>query len=137
EDVVELQPQAVEGRFPPVVIGHDEGEVAHQVRRIPPQDAALLQGFHHQRDVSLFEIANAAVHQLGAAAGSPLAEIAALEQQRRIAARGGIDRDADSGCAAADHNDVPPGRLCAEAVDHFRPCHYTPAAACTPRKYST
>ena len=83
QQIVELEADAVERRLPPVVVRHHEAEIVHQVRRVAQQQAAFLQRFHHQRDVALLQIAHAAVHQLGAAAGGAFAEIALLEQRAR------------------------------------------------------
>ena len=42
EQVVDLHADAVERRLPPVVVGHDEGQVVNEVRSIPAENAALL-----------------------------------------------------------------------------------------------
>ena len=106
QHVVDLESDPVERRFPPVVVGDDEGQVAHQVRRVLPQDAPFLQRLHHERDVALLEIAHAPVHQLRTATRRALAEVVLLEQQHLVAARGGIDGDPDSSGAAADDREV-------------------------------
>ncbi len=81
EQVVNLEADAVEGRLPPGIAGHDEGEVVDEVRRVLPEQAALLERLHDEGDVALLEIADAAVDQLGGAAGGAFAEILVLEQQ--------------------------------------------------------
>ena len=119
QQIVELQPDAIERRFPPIVIGHHEAQIAHQVRSVLQQQAALLQRFHHQREVALLQVAHAAVHQLGAAAGSAFAEIALLQQQDVVAAAGGIDRDARAGGAAAHDDHVPRAGVRAQPAVHL------------------
>src|SRR5208283_5082492 len=84
EQVVELETDTIEGSFPPVVVGHHEAQVADQVRGVLKKQSALLEGFHDERDVALFEVTHAAMHQLGAAAGGALAEIALLEQEHVV-----------------------------------------------------
>src|SRR5208283_749060 len=79
KDIVDLQSQPIEGCFPPVVVGYDEREVTYQMRGILTQNAPFFQSFHDQRNVSLLEVSNAAVHQLGAPAGGAFAEIIPFE----------------------------------------------------------
>src|SRR5579871_1827112 len=107
ESVVEFQAEAVERRGPPRVAGDDERAVVDQVRGVSPQPAALAQRLQNQPDAALAEIAHAAVDQLGAAAGGALAEVAAFEEQHRVAAGRGVHGDAGSGRAAADDDQVP------------------------------
>jgi hypothetical protein len=96
ERVVDLEAEPVERRFPPVVVGDDEGKVADQVRGVLSQQPAFLERLHHQRDVALFEVAHAAVHELRASARRALAEVVLLQSRRR--SRGcRIDSDADAG----------------------------------------
>src|SRR6202158_5668269 len=94
---IELQPETVEWSLPPVVVRHDEGEVVHQVRRVLQKQSALLERFHDQPNIALLQIAHAAVCQLSAAAGGAFTEVALLEQQHIVAARGGIDGGASPG----------------------------------------
>ena len=53
-----------------------------------PQQPALLQRFHDQRNVPLLQVANTAVDQLGAAAGSRRTKIHPLQKQNIKAAVG-------------------------------------------------
>ena len=105
--VVDLQSQAVERRFPPVVVGDDERQVADQVRSVLPKQSALLERLHDERDVALLEVADAAVDELRAAARRAFAEVVLFEQQDVVAAARRVDGDADAGGAAADDDDVP------------------------------
>ena len=126
KQVVELEADAIERRFPPGVVGNNEGEVVHQVRSVLAQQAALFQRRHDQRNVALFEIAHAAVHQLGAAAAGAFAEIVSLDKYDVEAARCSIDGDAHASGPAADHGDVPGlaslGAF-ANPAQHFFPAH--------------
>ena len=107
QHVVDLHADAVERGLPPGVVGHDEGQVMDQVRGILAENAAFLQRLHDEGHVALLEVAHAAVDELGGAAGSALAEVALLDQANGVAARGGIDGDADAGRPAADDGHVP------------------------------
>ena len=93
------------------------------MRGIVAEDAAFLQRFHDQRDVALLEIAHAAVNELGGAAGGALAEVALLEQADGVAARRGIDGDADAGRPAADNGHVPGGVASQELLDGLGTIH--------------
>src|ERR1700722_8171936 len=75
--------------------------------RILPQQAALFQRPHHQRNVALFEIAYAAMHKFRTAAAGALAEVVRLYQHYVETARSRVYRDADTRRTAADHSDVP------------------------------
>ena len=107
EHLINLEADAVERPLPPGVAGNNKRQLADEMRRVLAQESAFLQRLHHERDVALFEITHAAVHQFGAAAGGALAEVMLFEQQRRVAARGRIHRHARAGGAAADNNHVP------------------------------
>ena len=43
EQIVELEADAVEGRLPPGVVGHNEGEIVDEVRRVLAKQAAFFQ----------------------------------------------------------------------------------------------
>ena len=68
EQVINLHADAVERSFPPGIVGHDEAQIVDQVGSVLAQQAAFLQSLHHQRHISLLQIADAAVDQLGAPA---------------------------------------------------------------------
>ena len=89
----------------------------NEVGGILTENAALLQRFHDEGHVALLEVAHAAVDQLGGAAGGALAEVALLDEAHGVAARGGIDGDADAGRPAADHGHVPGFIAGAESSD--------------------
>ena len=123
QDVVDLQAQPVEGRLPPVVAGHDERQVADQVRSILSKQPALLERLHHQRDVALLEVAHAAVHELGAPARGALAEVVLFEEHDVVSAARGIHGDADTGGTAADDDDVPGRVALVESRQHVVATH--------------
>src|SRR5688572_14790330 len=91
--------------------------------RVLSQQAALLERFHDERDVALFEIPNPPVHQLGAAARRALAKIVLFEEQDLVATAGGINGNADAGGTAADDDDVPRAAALLEPYDHLGPEH--------------
>src|ERR1039458_9564929 len=62
------------------------------MRRVAQHVAALAQGVEDQRQVHLLEIAHAAMHELGAAAGGFFGEVGTLYKQRAVAASGGFHR---------------------------------------------
>ncbi len=107
QHVVDLQADAVEGLVEQLIGGHHEAQRPHQVRRVARQHTALLQRLAHQPDIALGQVTHAAMHQLGGLARGALGEVGGLQQQRAVAARGGIDRGAESGRAAPDHDHVP------------------------------
>ena len=111
EGVVDFQADAEEGAFPPLVAGDDEGEVVDDLGGVAVEEAALAEGFQDEGDVALFEITDAAVDELGTAAGGALGEVVGFEQERAQAAGGGIDGDTEAGGSAADDDDVPGGFL--------------------------
>ena len=86
-----------------------------EVRRVLAEPAALVQGLAHERDVALFEIANAAVDELGAAARRALAEVVLLEQRDAVTASRSVDGHPDARRAAADDDDVPRLALAVES----------------------
>src|ERR1700689_2161427 len=53
EQVIDLHTYAVERSFPPGIVGHDEAQIMDQMGSVLAQQSAFLQGFHHQRYVSL------------------------------------------------------------------------------------
>ena len=71
------------------------------------KQSTLLECFHDQADIALLQVAHAAVCQLGAATGGAFAEVALLKQQHVVAARRGIDGNANAGGATAHDNHVP------------------------------
>jgi len=106
ERVVEPEPSAVERPFPPVVARHDEREVVDEVRRIRAERRAFLERFGDETEVELLEVADAAVDELRAARTRRLREVVLLDERGAVAARGGVDGDAETGRAPADDDEV-------------------------------
>ena len=50
------------------------------------KQAALLERFHHQGDVALFQVTHASVHELGAAARRAFAEVVLFQEENVVAA---------------------------------------------------
>ena len=91
----------------------------HQVRRILPHDAALLESLHDQADVALLQVAHAPVHQFGAAAGGALPEVGLLQQEDIVAASRRVQRRADAGGPSPDQDHVPGFLAIIQAVEHL------------------
>ena len=70
------------------------------------QDFALDQRFAHQPEFIVFEIAQAAMDELGRGRGGRAGEIALLGQQDLEPAPGGVARDAAAIDAAADDGKI-------------------------------
>ena len=119
EPLVELEAHAVVRKRKIAVRRDDKIEIVDQVRRVAQHVAALAQCIENQRQVHLLEIAHAAMYELGAAAGSLLGEIGALDEQRAIAAGGGFNGSAEAGGSAADYENVPRPRIAAELFQNF------------------
>ena len=106
-DVVHVQPDAgqpvragaVEGR-------HHERERPHEVRGERDVELALEQRLAHQPEIEVLQVAQAAVDELARARGGPDRVVRALDQRDRVAARGGVERDAGTRDPAADHEHV-------------------------------
>jgi hypothetical protein len=123
EPVVEFQPDAVIGRFPPMIARHDEVQRLHEMRRVAQEQPPLAQRLAHERDVSLPQVSEAAVNQFGAAAGSPLREITLLHQRRLQPARRRVHRHAETRRPAADDEHVPKRGLLQQGGDCMGAVH--------------
>src|ERR1700677_66750 len=82
------------------------------MRRDSPQRLALQQRLAHQAKLEIFEIAKAAVDQLGRRAGGGGSQVAFFSKENGPAASGGVARDATTVDAAADHGEVVDGFVC-------------------------
>ena len=117
--VVHVQPeaeQAVGARA--AEGGHDHRQRPHQVRGERGVDLALEQRLAHEPEVEVLEVAQAAVDELARARRGAGGVVGLLHQRDRVAARGGVERDAGAGDAAADHEHVE--RLGGEGGDGVR-----------------
>lgn len=86
----------------------DEGQRPDDVRRHVQQPLALDQRLSHQPELTIFQIAQAAMDQLGRGRGGVARQIVLLDQQHRQAAPGGVARDPRAVDAAADDQQVYP-----------------------------
>ena len=67
QQVINLQPHAVPGRFPPAVRRHHERQRLRQMGRRRQDVRAFVQRLAHQRHIALRQITHPAMHQLGGA----------------------------------------------------------------------
>ena len=123
QKVVGLEPDAIHEHVAAAITGEDEGAIVDEVRRVSPQAAALAERLQDEPHMSLPEIAHAAVNELGAAAGSAAAEVAALEEQDGVSPRRGINRHPHAGRPAADHDQVPRLAAINHASEHLGAVH--------------
>ena len=122
QQVVRLQADAVERSLPPAIPGDDERQVAGDVRGVGVEQPPLVEGLHHEAEVALLEVPDAAVHELRAPAGGRRSEVGLLEEQRPVTAALRVDRDTQAGRPAADDHDVPGPRR-AEPAEHVLAFH--------------
>ena len=73
---------------------HEERRRVDEVGRELDQQLALEQRLADQAEVEVLQVAEAAVDHLRGAARGALAEVVALEQRDRVAARGRVERHA-------------------------------------------
>jgi len=78
----------------------------HQVRGVGQQPPALVQRLVHQRHVALLQVAQPAVHQLGALRRGARGKVAAVDQGGAQAPGSGVEGDAGAGDTAPDHHQV-------------------------------
>ena len=105
--VVQGQPGADVRPLVGVVQRVEERHRPDQVRRQPgQQQAALLEGLLDQREVEHLQVAQAAVHELAAAAAGAAGQVALLDQAGAQPAGHGVEGHAGADDAAADHQHV-------------------------------
>ena len=106
---------------------HQERRRVDEVWREPDQQLALQQRLADQAEVEVLQVAEPAVDHLRRAAGGALAEVVALDQRDRIAARGRVEGHAGAGDPTADDDHVEAvlshRRECLVARDHSRELH--------------
>ena len=123
--VVHVQPHAHEqvGTLA-VEARHQQRQRVHEVRREVHHQPALEQRLAHEAEVEVLQVAQAAVDELARAAGGAAGVVGLLDERDRVAARGGVERNASSGDPAADHHHVEALVLevgeCLIAADHGR-----------------
>ncbi len=102
----------------------EEREDAHEVRRVLERALALVQGLVDEADLTLLEVAQATVHELGALRARARREVVALDQRGAQAPAGGVERHPGAGDATTDHQDVE--LLVAQPADGRRPLERRP-----------
>ena len=96
-------------------IGMRKGRSFTRCGALVQQAAALGEGFVHELDVALLEVAQAAVDELRRLRRRARREVVAFDQRDRQAAGRRVECDAGSGDAAADDDEVEGPR--AETVE--------------------
>ena len=110
EVVVDRQAEAEQPGGPEAgVVRQHEAQRPGDVRRARKQHLALDQRLADQPELVVFEVAQAAVDELGRARRGGAGEIALLEEHDLQAAAGGVARDAAAVDAAADDREVVDG----------------------------
>ena len=94
------------GRAQAGVVRQHETQRADDVGRDLPEDFALDQRLAHQTKLVIFEIAQAAVHELGRPGRRPARQIVHFTQENGIAPARRIARDAAAIDAASDDGEV-------------------------------
>ncbi|MNZ93559.1 hypothetical protein D3C78_1126310 [compost metagenome] len=123
EVIVEEQPGADHPGWPQVrTVREDEAQRAHQVRRHVQQHLALAEGFAHQAEFVVLQVAQAAMDQLAAGRGGVRGEVVLLAEEHRQAAAGGVGGDAATVDAATNYGEVVDlGQRCG---DRLGCCHH-------------
>src|SRR6185437_6798015 len=83
-----------------------EAQRADDMRRDPPEDFALDQRLANQPKLVIFEIAQAAMHELGRPGRRPARQVVHFTEENRAAPTRRITRDAAAVNAAADDREV-------------------------------
>ena len=93
------------------------------MRRVLERALAFVERLVDEPDLTLLEVAQAAVHELGALRARARGEVVALDQRGAQAPGGGVERHPGAGDAATDHQDVE--ALVAESLEGRRPIERT------------
>src|SRR6185503_16844929 len=78
----------------------------HEVRREPDHELALEQRLPHVAEVEVLQVAKSAVDELARASRRARGEVGLLDERDRVAAGGGVERDAGAGDPAADDDEI-------------------------------
>ena len=84
----------------------EEREDAHEMRRVLERALAFVERLVDEADLTLLEVAQATVHELGALRARARREVVALDQRGAQAPAGGVERHPGAGDATTDHQDV-------------------------------
>ena len=94
------------GRPQRILVRQHEGQRADDVGGVAQQHLALDERLAHQAELVIFEVAQAAMDELGAGRGGGAGEVGLLDQQHLEAAAGGVAGDAGTVDAAADDQEI-------------------------------
>jgi hypothetical protein len=75
----------------------------NQVRRVPEQPAALMKRLIDQPQLTMFEVAQPAVHQLRGYAARSTGKVPFIDESDAKAAQRGVERHTRAGDAAAEN----------------------------------
>src|SRR5262245_58138446 len=105
--VVEEQPEAEQpGRAQSSVVRQNETQGANNVGRDLPEDFALNQRLADQAKLVIFEIAQAAMHELGRPGRCPARQVFHFTKENGVAPTRRIARDAAAINSASDNGEV-------------------------------
>lgn len=99
--------------------GDHERQDAHEMGGVSPQPVPLTQGLVHEPDVTLLQVAKAAVHELRALGRRAGGEVVALDECRSQPSGGGVERHAGASDATAHDDHVELVRR-SQVVEHRR-----------------
>ena len=99
------------GRTQAFVMRQDKPQRPDDVRRLPEQHFTLNQGFPHQPEFVVLQIAQPAMDELCGGRRCRASKVALLQEQHFQAAAGSVARDGRAVDAAADYRDIVE-RLC-------------------------
>ena len=85
--------------------------MVHEMRRVFAEQSAFAERFENKGDIPLLQIANATVHQLGAAAGRSLGKIILFDQQGAVATRGRVHSHTKASRTSAYDQEIPSLRI--------------------------
>ena len=85
---------------------HQKRRRIDEMRRQLDHELALEQRLADQPEVEVLEVSKTSMDHLRRAARGARRPVGALDDRHRVAARGGVERHAGAGDAAADHDDV-------------------------------
>ena len=89
--------------------GDEEGEHADEMRRVLEDSLPFGEALVHQAELTLVEVPEPAVHELGAPRAGAGREVVPLDERGAKTAARGVERDARAGDAAPHHQQVEIG----------------------------
>src|SRR6266404_961588 len=101
EPIVNSQTDCIKRNFPEAISRNHELERVYEVRGILQHQPSLMQGFPHQGDIALLQVANAAMSQFRRAARGSLCKICLFYKKGSKSARRSLYRGAETCRSAA------------------------------------